>query len=144
MAHVAQLGDRVRVHYTGTLQDGSIFDSSLGGPPLEFLLGAQEVIPGFERAVLGMAVGERKRVTIPAEEGYGPYDEDLIYHVPRSQVPPDLQVYPGQQLQLQAQTQSFLVTVLEVTDQYVVLDANHPLAGQELTFEIELLAIEGP
>lgn len=142
MSRTAQHGDRVAVHYTGTLSDGSVFDSSLGGPPLEFRIGAQEVIPGFEEAVVGMAVGERKQITIPAEEAYGPYDEELIYRVPRAQVPPDLDVYPGQQLQVQAQDQSFPVTVLEVTDQYVVLDANHPLAGQDLTFDIELVAIQ--
>jgi peptidylprolyl isomerase len=141
VAH-AKAGDHVKVHYTGRLSDGTIFDSSRDREPLEFTLGIGEVIPGFEQAVLGMEPGEVKTVTIPAEDAYGPRREDMIIEVSRDQVAPDLQLAIGQQLQLRLQDGRVIpVTVADLTEETVTIDANHPLAGEDLTFEIELVAI---
>lgn len=140
MSH-AKPGDTVRLHYTGTLGDGSEFDSSRGREPLEFTLGAGQVIPGFDEAVSGMRVGERKTVTIPADQAYGVRQEELILAVPRAQVPPHIALEVGQQLQLSQEGHAFQVTVREVTAEQVVLDGNHPLAGEALTFALELVEI---
>ena len=140
MSH-AKPGDTVRLHYTGTLDDGSEFDSSRGREPLEFTLGAGQVIPGFDEAVSGMRVGERKTVTIPADQAYGVRQEELILAVPRAQVPPHIALEVGQELQLSQEGHAFQVTVREVTDEQVVLDGNHPLAGEALTFALELVEI---
>ncbi len=138
----AKVGDTVRVHYIGTLDDGTVFDSSMGREPLEFTLGENEVIPGFEEAVIGMEPGERKSITIPSDEAYGPYYEDMVLTVDRSEFPPDLELEVGQRLQVrQADGYVFAVTVTEITDDEVTLDANHPLAGEDLTFAIELVEI---
>ena len=137
----AKTGDTVRIHYTGTLNDGSVFDSSEGRDPLEFTLGEGQVIPGFEEAVAGMAVGEEKTVTIPADEAYGRTRQELVLTVPRAQLPAGMSPSVGQQLQLMQGTEAFVVTVREVRDDAVVLDANHPLAGQDLTFELSLVEI---
>lgn len=138
----AQNGDTVQVHYTGTLNDGTVFDSSKGREPLQFTLGAGEVIPGFEEAVAGMKVGERKTVTIPAAEAYGERSERAMLQVPREQFPAEIDPQPGLQLAMQrADGHQIPVVVAEVTETYVVIDANHPLAGQDLTFEIELVAM---
>ncbi|SHK68446.1 FKBP-type peptidyl-prolyl cis-trans isomerase [Rhodothermus profundi] len=139
----AKAGDHVKVHYTGRLQDGTIFDSSRDREPLEFTLGEGEVIPGFEQAVIGMEPGETKTVTIAAEDAYGPRREDLLIEVGRDQVAPDLELAVGQQLQLRLQDGRVIpVTVAALTDETVTIDANHPLAGEDLTFEIELIAID--
>ena len=140
MSH-AKPGDTVRLHYTGTLDDGSEFDSSRGRTPLEFTLGAGQVIPGFDEAVNGMRVGERKTVTIPADQAYGARQPELILAVPRAQVPSHIALEVGQELQLSQEGHAFQVTVREVTDEQVVLDGNHPLAGQALTFALELVEI---
>lgn len=133
---VAQLGDTVSVHYRGTLDDGSEFDSSAGRDPLQFTVGAGQVIPGFDNAVLGMAVGDKKEVRLEPEDAYGEHTEDRVISVPKEQAPDGLEV--GQQVMLgQAPA-----TVVEVTDEAVTVDANHPLAGQALTFEIELVGIQ--
>ncbi len=137
----AKPGNTVRVHYTGTLGDGTVFDSSRGRDPFEFVLGAGQVIPGFEQAVTGMEVGERKTVTIPAEAAYGPHRQDLTLTVGRDQFPAHITPAVGQQLQMTRRGQVFTVTVQEVSDQAVVLDANHPLAGEDLTFALELVEI---
>jgi peptidylprolyl isomerase len=137
----ANTGDRVRVHYTGKLDDGSIFDSSEGGDPLEFRLGGGEVIPGFEQAVAGMAPGDERRVTIPAGEAYGPRREDLVLVVRRQELPEEMQPEVGLQLQMSQDGQQFVVTISDVTEEDVVLDANHPLAGEDLTFELKLVDI---
>jgi len=137
----AKTGDTVRIHYTGTLNDGSVFDSSEGRDPLEFTLGEGQVIPGFEEAVAGMAVGEEKTVTIPADEAYGRTRQELVLTVPRAQLPAGMEPRVGQQLQLMQGSEAFVVTVREVRDDAVVLDANHPLAGQDLTFELSLVEI---
>lgn len=139
----AKSGDAVKVHYTGTLDDGSVFDSSAGREPLEFTLGEGMMIPGFEQAVLGMAIGEKKaKVNIPSAEAYGEPREDMIIEVPSSNVPEDLNPQVGQQLAVtRPDGQPMPVTVLEVREDAVLLDANHPLAGKDLNFEIELVSI---
>ena len=138
----AQPGDTVRVHYTGTLDDGTEFDSSAGRDPLEFTLGAGQVVPGFDAAVTGMRLGEKKTVTIPAAEAYGEPRQELLLTVPRAQVPPTMQPRVGQRLQVGRGENAFPVVVHEVTDEHVILDGNHPLAGQDLTFALELVAID--
>ena len=139
----AENGDTVQVNYTGKLADGTVFDSSVGREPLEFTLGAGQMIPGFEKAVLGMKVGEKKTVTIPVDEAYGPRRDDMIMEVPREKLPSDLTPEVGQQLQVTRQDGGIsIVTITKVTDNTVTIDANHPLAGKDLTFEIELLKIQ--
>jgi peptidylprolyl isomerase len=139
----AQAGDTVQVHYKGTLADGSVFDSSEGRDPLQFTLGAGQVIPGFEKAVEGMQVGERKTITIPADEAYGQRSERAMLQVPREQLPAEIEPQVGLQLVMQrADGQQIPVVVAEVTETHVTIDANHPLAGHDLTFEIELVAAD--
>lgn len=137
----AKPGDTVLVHYTGTLRDGSVFDSSQGREPLEFTLGGGQVIPGFDDAVTGMKVGDQKTVTIPADEAYGPKRDELMLAVGRDQFPPHITPEPGMELQMAQEGEAFLVTVREVADDHVLLDANHPLAGEELTFALTLVEI---
>ncbi|MFI3272282.1 MAG: peptidylprolyl isomerase [Pseudomonadota bacterium] len=137
-----QDGDIVSVHYTGTLSDGTIFDTSVGQDPMTFTLGQGMLIPGFEAAVLGMAaVGDTVKVTIPADEAYGEYNEEMIIVVPRSEVPEHIEPEVGLMVQLVSDEGELEVGITEVTDEAVTLDANHPLAGQALTFEIELVKI---
>lgn len=139
----AKSGDKVRVHYTGRLDDGQVFDSSRDREPLEFQLGEGQVIEGFDDAVTGMSPGESKTVTIPADSAYGQRRSELAVRVPRSEFPPNIQPEIGQQLQMQQQGgPPVVVTVAEVTDEYVTLDANHPLAGENLTFDLELVDID--
>jgi peptidylprolyl isomerase len=138
----AQHGDTVKIHYTGTLEDGTVFDSSEGHDPLEFTLGSGQVIVGFEEAVTGMGSGEKKQVTIPADKAYGQRNEEMIIQAPRDQVPADINPEVGQQLQMGGPNgETVIVRVTEVTDEHVILDANPPLAGKDLTFDIELVAI---
>lgn len=137
----AKQGDTVRVHYTGRLGDGSEFDSSRGREPLEFEVGGGQVIAGFDEAVGGMSVGESKTVTIPAAEAYGARREEMVLTVGRDQFPPDLDPEVGQQLQMAQGNQVAIVTVTDVAEDAVTLDANHPLAGQDLTFDLELVSI---
>ena len=138
----AKSGDTVRIHYTGTLDDGTQFDSSDGRDPLEFALGGGQVIPGFDSAVDGMAVGESKSVTIPPDEAYGQRHEQLAQQVPRTTLPEDMEPAVGMQLQTQSPDgQVMNLVVKEVADDTITVDANHPLAGQALTFAIELVEI---
>ena len=138
----AQNGDTVKIHYTGTLEDGTTFDSSAGHDPLEFTLGSGQVIVGFDEAVTGMSSGEKKQVTIPAEKAYGQPNEEMVIQAPRDQVPADINPEVGQQLQMNGpQGETIVVRVVEVTDEHVTLDANPPLAGKDLTFDIELVDI---
>ena len=135
----ASSGDTVRVHYTGTLQDGTQFDSSKGRDPLQFTVGAGQVVPGFDKAVSGMEVGETKTVTIDAKDAYGEPDPNQVVEVSKDQLPPDSNVSVGDQLQLGMQNGgSMIVRVAEVNENSILLDANHPLAGEDLTFEITL------
>lgn len=138
----AKTGDQVTVHYTGTLTDGTVFDSSRGLDPLVFTLGDGQVIAGFEQAVLGMQPGEVRQTTISSEQAYGEYQDGLLFTVERGSLPPDLDPNVGEQYQMrQSDGQPLIVTVRDVSPAQVVFDANHPLAGQDLTFEIELVEI---
>jgi peptidylprolyl isomerase len=137
-------GDKVRVHYHGTLTTGETFDSSAGREPLEFEVGSGSVIKGFDDGVTGMAVGEKKTINIPVEEAYGPQNPDMIIEMPKTQFPADMEIEVGMPLAMSdGQGQQFQVTVVEIKDDAVVLDANHPLAGQELIFDLELVEIVG-
>jgi peptidylprolyl isomerase len=138
----AKAGDSVKVHYTGTLDDGTVFDSSTGGEPLVFTLGGGQVIEGFEQAVIGMNVGESKKITIPPDQAYGDRTDALVQTVAREQV--NLGVDPERGMEVSMQTADGTVIPLmitEVTDATVTFDANHPLAGESLSFELTLVAI---
>lgn len=136
-----QKGNIVAVNYTGKFTNGDVFDSSEGRDPLKFQVGSGQIIPGFENAILGKNKGDKVTVNIKPDEGYGMVREDLIVKVPMEQMPGDVQV--GQSLQAQSDTgQSVNVTVKEVNEDHVIIDGNHPLAGQELVFDIEVLEIE--
>ena len=138
----AKSGDTVRIHYTGTLDDGTQFDSSDGRDPLEFALGGGQVIPGFDSAVDGMTAGESKSVTIPPGEAYGQRHEQLVQQVPKTTFPEDMEPAVGMHLQSQGPDgQVINLVVKEVVDDTITVDANHPLAGQALTFAIELVEI---
>jgi FKBP-type peptidyl-prolyl cis-trans isomerase 2 len=140
----AKKGDVVRVHYTGTLKDGSQFDSSSGREPLEFTVGAGQMIKGFDDGVLGMSVGDKKTIRIPPEEAYGERDEEAVIEFPAANVPDGMQLSPGMQLTLRNQEGKPLpVVVTEVKDDVIVMDANHFLAGEELIFDVELVDIVG-
>jgi FKBP-type peptidyl-prolyl cis-trans isomerase 2 len=137
-------GDKVRVHYSGRLLDGTLFDSSEGREPLEFTVGAGQMIKGFDAGVQGMRVGDRKTIQIPPEEAYGHRDEEAIIEFPAENVPSDLTMEPGMQLTLRNQYgQPVPVVVLEVKSDVIIMDANHMLAGQELVFDVELVEIVG-
>lgn len=138
----AKKGDSVKIHYQGTLNDGELFDSSTDRDPLEFKIGEQQVIPGFEKAVLGMSINEKKTVTISAEDAYGPLMDQLTAQVEREQLPEDLTPELGMQLQMMQETgEPLIVTVTEMDEKTITIDANHPLAGKDLTFDLELVAI---
>ena len=138
----AQTGDKVKVHYEGTLEGGVIFDSSEGREPLEVTLGEKQVIPGFENAIVGMEPEESKTIHIPMEEAYGPRREEMVREVPRSHLPEDMNPEVGQQLQMRREDgQTMIVAVAGVSESNVTLDANHPLAGKDLTFNINLVEI---
>ncbi len=135
-------GDTVRIHYTGTLNDGSTFDSSEGRDPLEFVVGSGQIIPGLDGAMPGMTVGDKKVVEVAADNAYGQPDPAARQAVPRAEIPADIPLDLGTQLQVQTpEGQVMPVTVVEVTEAEVTLDANHPLAGKDLTFAIELVSI---
>lgn len=139
----AKSGDTVKIHYTGTLEDGTEFDSSAGREPLEFTLGSGQVIAGFDNAVDGMAKGDSKTVTIAAEDAYGERHDQLIQEVPKSALPDEMEPAIGMQLQSQSPDgQVMNMTVTEVADETITVDANHPLAGKPLTFAIELVEID--
>jgi len=136
-------GNTVKVHYTGTLKDGSVFDTSAEREPLEFKLGEGQLIPGFEKAVIGMEEGESTKIDIPVEEAYGEAREDLIINVPKDQLPEEVEPEVGMQLQVnQPDGQPVPVRIAEISDDELKLDANHPLAGKDLSFEIEVVEIK--
>ena len=140
----AQSGDVVKVHYTGTLGDGSQFDSSKGRAPLSFTVGSGQVIPGFDNAVTGLDIGASVTVTIPPAEAYGEYREEYVLKVNPSDIPPEISPEIGMELTLHQEDGGQVpVRITDVSDEQITLDANHPLAGKELTFEIELVEIEG-
>lgn len=138
----AKTGDTVKVHYTGKLDDGTVFDTSNEREPLQFTIGEEQVIPGFEQAVIGMKPGESVTVKIPVDKAYGPYHEEWVIVVERDQFSADLEPEVGQRLQMtQADRRIIMVTVTDISESSVTLDANHPLAGKDLTFEIRLVEI---
>ena len=133
-------GSTVKVHYTGTLDDGTVFDTSVEREPLEFTLGEGKVIPGFEAAVKDMEVGQSKTVTIPAEEAYGKHRSDLLVPIEREHLPEGLEPEVGQRLQMQqASGKMSIVTITDVAEKTITIDANHPMAGKDLTFKLELV-----
>ncbi len=138
----AKIGDTVKVHYTGKFGDGMVFDTSIDDEPLEFRIGESQVIPGFEEAVVGMNPGETKTVNIPVDKAYGPHRDDLVQVVDRKELPAGLKTEIGQPLEgRQPDGEIVVATVTDVTESRVTLDANHPLAGKSLTFEIQLIEI---
>ena len=139
----AQQGDTVQVHYTGRLDDGNVFDSSNGGDPLEFTIGQGMMIPGFEQGVVGMEPGESRTVIIAADQAYGIYQPQGVIEVARSEIPPSIPLAVGTQLQATGPDgRPAYMTVLELSADRVKLDGNHPLAGKDLTFDLELVAIK--
>ncbi|MCH5373010.1 MAG: peptidylprolyl isomerase [Planctomycetes bacterium] len=138
----AKSGDTVKIHYTGTLEDGTEFDSSADREPLEFTLGSGQVISGFDKAVEGMAVGDSKSVNIPPEDAYGPRHDQMIQDIPKSALPDDLEPTEGMALQAKGQDGRVInLTVTSVDDESITVDGNHPLAGKSLNFDIQLVAI---
>jgi peptidylprolyl isomerase len=138
----AKNNDTVKVHYTGKLDDGRVFDSSESHDPLQFTIGGGKIIPGFEQAVIGMNPGESKTIKISADQAYGPYHKDMVMVVERDKIPENIKPEIGQQLELrQAGGQSALVAVTGIAETSVTLDANHPLAGKDLIFDIQLVEI---
>jgi peptidylprolyl isomerase len=137
----AQAGDKVKVHYQGTLADGTIFDSSEGREPLEFTLGTGQVIPGFDAAVIGLSPGQSVVTTIQPEDAYGPSNPEMIIEVERDRFPEDIEIEEGLELQLSGGGQAFVVRVVGIEDDKITLDGNHPLAGEALTFKIQLESI---
>src|SRR2546423_5293850 len=143
MTEPAKNGDLVRVHYSGRLEDGQVFDSSRDGKPLEFTVGAGEVIPGFEEAVRGMQVGDKKTVEIEPEDAYGPRREGLVAVIERANAQFPVEPQVGMNLALPLQDGNQLeVVITEVTDTHVTIDGNHPLAGEKLIFDVELVGDE--
>lgn len=140
----AKSGDKVKVHYTGTLNNGQVFDSSKERDPLEFTLGTGMVIAGFDAAVTGLEPGETVTKTIPVEEAYGPYQEEMVADIEKKNIPADFELEVGQRLQMQTPGgDAMAVTITDMKGDMVTLDGNHPLAGQDLTFELELVEIVG-
>ncbi len=138
----AKQGDKVKVHYTGKLDNGTVFDSSEGRDPLEFTVGAGQMIPGFDRAVEGMAIGESKTIRLQPKDAYGRRDDKRVLRVPRTQLPEGFDPQVGEQMQIQPPGgRPMMVKVIQVSEKQVTMDGNHPLAGQALTFEIKLVEI---
>ena len=133
-------GDKVKVEYKGTLDDGSVFDSSEGHEPLEFEVGAGQVIPGFENAVVGMKVGESKKIHIEAKDAYGESDPKLMKKIPKEEFPKDMELKKGIMLGMETQQGPLAATVVEVAEKEVTIDLNHPLSGKALNFEIKVVS----
>jgi len=140
----AKSGDKVKVHYHGRLTSGETFDSSEGRQPLEFEVGSGMVIKGFDDGVTGMKVGEKKTISIPAADAYGPKNPEMVIAYPKAQFPPDIKIEVGMPLVMSsASGQQYQVVITDIKEDTVLLDANHPLAGEELIFDIELVEIVG-
>lgn len=136
-------GNTVKVHYTGRLEDGTVFDSSEGRDPLMFTIGGKQLIPGFEAGVIGMKEGEKKTINIPSEDAYGLYRDDMIIDFPREQVPADIELEIGGRLSLKDENNQIIPVVIKaISDDTVMLDANHELAGKDLIFDIEVVEVE--
>lgn len=142
----AKPGDRVIVHYSGSLEDGTIFSSTYEeDQPFEFTLGEESILPSFQNAVIGMNEGETKTISVPPEDGYGEHKTEFVLKMERTQAPPDLELEVGKRLQIRLSDGTMrVVTVVAITEENVILDANDPLAGKTLTFEIELVEISSP
>jgi peptidylprolyl isomerase len=136
-----EAGKTVKVHYKGTLNDGTVFDSSEGRDPIEFEMGAGTVIAGFESAISAMEVNETKSVTIPCDEAYGEFNEDMVGMIPRTSLPEDINPEVGMVLSMQSEQGEMPVRIVQMDDDNLTLDANHPLAGQDLTFELTLVEV---
>ncbi|MBN1898028.1 MAG: peptidylprolyl isomerase [Spirochaetes bacterium] len=138
----AKKGDKVKVHYTGKFNDGTVFDSSKDKEPLQFIIGDGTIIPGFEKAVSGMEINESKTITIVKDEAYGPHRDDMVATVERERLPKDINIKVGQQLQIpQENGRAIIVRITDIKKDKVTLDANHPLAGKDLVFDIQLVEI---
>jgi len=138
----AKNGDTVNVHYTGKLDDGTTFDTSVGGDPLQLKIGEGGIIPAFEQAIIGMSLDESKTIYIPADEAYGPRREEMVMAVDKDQLPEDFEPAVGQQLQIsQPDGHTFMVTIAAIAESTITLDAHHPLAGENLTFDIQLTEV---
>ncbi|MGA1871104.1 MAG: FKBP-type peptidyl-prolyl cis-trans isomerase [bacterium] len=141
MSHVKN-GDTVKIHYTGKLEDGTVFDSSVDREPLEFKIGDNQVIKGIEKAIVGMNQDESKTVTISSDEAYGPYRQDMILQIPKDKFPQDIHPELGKQLQIQDRDGHVVeVTITQVSEKNITLDGNHPLAGKNLVFDIQLVGV---
>ena len=139
---IVKEGDTVKVHYVAKTGDQIIFDSKSQVNPLQFKLGSEEIIPSFEEALIGMQSGDSKTIRVPADKAFGPYMEELISNIKRAELPTDLKLEVGQQLQIQQPDGSvILVTVTDISNEEVTFDANHPLAGKDITFDIKLVDI---
>ncbi len=139
---IAKANDQVKVHYKGTLKNGDVFDSSEGKDPLAFKLGAGQIIPGLEKGIIGMKLDEAKTINVPVDEAYGQPNPDLIHEVDKTKLPPDIEPKVGMQLVSQAQDgRSIPLVVTEVKESTIMIDSNHPLAGNDLTFEVTLVGI---
>lgn len=144
MSTTAKDGDRVAIHYTGTLEDDTVFDTSVEREPLEFTIGDGGLVTGFEDAVIGMTVGDKKTFTVTSDDAYGPHNPDHIVEVPRDQFPPELKPQIGTMLDGHREDGAkTTVLVVAVSEDKIVVDGNHPLAGRDLTFNIELVEIKG-
>ncbi|MFQ5722701.1 MAG: peptidylprolyl isomerase [Candidatus Aminicenantales bacterium] len=142
MGQAVRAGDTVKMHYTGKFEDGNVFDSSLEGEPFQFEVGAKQIIKGLDEAVIGMKPGEKKTVTVAPEDGYGNYDEKLLVEMPKEKIPENMTPEIGMELQLvNKQGRALPVVVKEILENSIKLDANHPLAGKVLVFDIELVEI---
>ncbi len=138
----AKTGDRVRVHFVGSLEDGRVFGSSSRDEPFEFVIGQQSILPAFEQAVIGMNVGETRKIEVPPEQGYGPFRKELVFSIPREDMPPGIALEEGKVLRIKLNDGNFVfATIMQITDEKIILDGNDPLAGRTLFFEITLLEI---
>jgi len=137
----ARDGDMVRVHYTGTLDDGTIFDSSTKDKPLEFKIGKRHLLKGFEEGVIGLSVGESRKINIPMKEGYGLREENLVAKIPREHLPEGIEPKAGKKFKAQTSKGELIIKIVAADEKEITIDANHDLAGQDLTFEIELIEI---
>ena len=140
--NMIEKGSKIKLHYTGTLEDGTVFDSSKDKEPLEFEVGAGQVIPGFDEGVIGLKAGEKKTINIPANKAYGQYDEKRMGEYPKENVPKDMELKVGAKMFLQSPDGGVaLATIKEIKEEVVLLDLNHPLAGKDLTFEVEIIEV---